>query len=142
MAASTPGYLAGQVAAVSQLLPVRAQRPSARQSPAWRPGGGDCRMRRSTTLEPNKSHLGLRGSDNFSGRVFPPISGIQGPRRLTAKFACLQKPATSWSRTLRPGVVVGAAVATTLVAVSVTVAPPLSVSAMLKLVVTVWPGVT
>src|SRR5208282_5594373 len=97
MAASTPGYLAGQVAAVSQLLPVRAQRPSARQSPAWRPGGGDCRMRRSTTLEPNKSHLGLRGSDNFSGRVFPPISGIQGPRRLTAKFACLQKPATSWA---------------------------------------------
>src|SRR5271165_1200138 len=41
-------------------------------------------------------NLGLRGSDNFSGRVFPPISGIQGPRRLTAKFACLQKPATSW----------------------------------------------
>src|SRR4051812_47286369 len=57
MAASAPRYLAGQVAAVSQLLPVRAQRPSARQSSAWRPGGGDCRMRRSTTLKPDKSLL-------------------------------------------------------------------------------------
>src|SRR4051794_11075329 len=55
MAASAPGYLAGQVAVVSQLLPVRAQRASARQNPARRPGGGDCPMRRSTTLEPNKS---------------------------------------------------------------------------------------
>src|SRR5208282_3890719 len=52
-------------------------------------------------------NLGLRGSDNFSGRVFPPISGIQGPRRLTAKFACLQKPATSCvciARTVTPRV--------------------------------------
>jgi hypothetical protein len=30
---------------------------------------------------------GLRGSDNFSGRIFPPISGIQGPRRSAQKFA-------------------------------------------------------
>src|SRR4051812_17980683 len=56
MAASAPRYLARQVAAVSQLLPVRAQRPSARQSPAWRSGRGACQMRRSITLEPDKSH--------------------------------------------------------------------------------------
>jgi hypothetical protein len=29
-----------------------------------------------------RCNRGLRGSDNFSGRIFPPISGIQGPRRL------------------------------------------------------------
>src|SRR5208283_877286 len=71
MAASAPGYLAGQVAAVSQLLPVRAQRPSARQSPAWRPGGGDCRMRRSTTLEPNKSLKSLRRPGMSGARDVP-----------------------------------------------------------------------
>src|SRR4051812_32054053 len=55
MAASASGHLAGQVAAVSQLLPVRAQRPSARQSPARRPAGGDCRMTRFTPPKPDKS---------------------------------------------------------------------------------------
>src|SRR3954465_11253097 len=56
MAAAASGHLAGQVAAVSQLLPVRAQRPSARQSPARRPAGGDCRMTRFTPPKPDKSH--------------------------------------------------------------------------------------
>src|SRR3954454_5811538 len=60
MAASASGHLAGQVAAVSQLLPVRAQRPSARQSPARRPAGGDCRMTRFTPPKPDKSLHFLR----------------------------------------------------------------------------------
>src|SRR5271166_4300874 len=87
MAASTPGYLAGQVAAVSQLLPVRAQRPSARQSPAWRPGGGDCRMRRSTTLEPNKSQYLFPQTQQ--GLQFVQLSARtqnDGPRLLAQKL--------------------------------------------------------
>jgi hypothetical protein len=35
---------------------------------------------------------GLRGSDNFSRRIFPPISGIQGPRRLRPSSPSSKNP--------------------------------------------------
>jgi hypothetical protein len=39
-----------------------------------------------------RRNRGLRGSDNFSGRIFPPISGIQGPRRLRPNSPAFKNP--------------------------------------------------
>src|SRR4051812_23873289 len=56
LAAPAPRSLAGEAAALSRLLPVRAQRTPSRQSPAWRAHRRLGRMTQPNTPEANKSH--------------------------------------------------------------------------------------
>src|SRR4051794_37541696 len=59
LASPAPGDLAGEAAALSRLLPIRARRTPPGQSPAWRTRRRLGPMTRPNTPEDNKSHGGL-----------------------------------------------------------------------------------
>src|SRR3954463_10222420 len=94
VAAATPGLLAGEAAALSRLLRVRAQRPTPRQSSPWRPRRGfghvTCRHHPGVQQEPKIFAPSFRSAD----AVREPGIHEHGPRMTwKSRYSWIPEPA-------------------------------------------------
>src|SRR6185436_13346602 len=106
LAAATPGYLAGEAAAVSRLLRVRAQRPAPGQSSPRRPRRGSGHVTRRHHPSPAARLIGTPRRRTISAREVshgrPDEPGWSGAGRGGASARVWRSGARAWRPDVTP----------------------------------------